>query len=386
MNKAIILGNDHTNSIGLIHSLGRCGVYTIVVVWGRKTGMVPASKYVSEFYSAASPQACMDLIIEKYANTNDTFVVFPGCDGAAVALEEYRDKLSTNFLFQHVDGPNSLKELDNKKLQVEIAEKSGFRTPKSWNLESLNNIPEDIVFPCIIKSLVAMEGSKSDLLVCENQEQLKTNLTLVLSRTPRVQVQQYIEKDFDFDVMGCRFSDGKVYIPVCLKKLGIFPPKVGLATVSETTAVPDEIIEAASNYIKEVGYYGIFDFEYMHSTIDNKNYFIECNLRNSGSNAFALRAGYNLPLYHFKDLTGNLQDSDINRGPIKSRYYIRELNHWFAFRNHHITAWRYLIEELRSSGNLTWCWNDPKPFFKEIMPFVKSTLRIKNNKGKEYYE
>jgi predicted ATP-grasp superfamily ATP-dependent carboligase len=385
MNKAIILGNDHTNSIGLIHSLGRCGVYTIVVVWGRKTGMVPASKYVSEFYSAATPQACMDLIVEKFANTNDTFVVFPGCDGAAVVLEEYLDRLSTNFLFQHVNGPYSLKELDNKNLQVEIAEKSGFRTPKSWDLKSLDDIPADIVFPCIIKSLIAMEGSKSDLLVCENQEQLKANLTLVLSRTPHVQVQQYIEKDFDFDVMGCRFSDGEIYIPVCLKKLGIYPPKVGLATVSETMTVPDEIIEAASRYIKEVDYYGIFDFEYMHSTIDGQNYFIECNLRNSGSNAFAHRAGYNLPLYHFKDMTKTLDKAEINRTPIATKHYIREKHLFMAFRSRHISLKEFIREWKRSDGNLTYYKDDKKPFFKEFEPEVKRFLRI-GKKRTEYYK
>lgn len=384
MNKAIILGNDHTNSIGLIHSLGRCGVYTIVVVWGRKTGMVPASKYVSEFYGAATPQACLDLIVEKYANSNDTFVIFPGCDGAAVVLEEYRDRLSTNFLFQHIDSQYSLKELDNKNLQVEIAGKSGFRTPKSWDLESLNDIPADIVFPCIIKSLIAMEGSKSDLLVCENHEQLKANLNMVLSRTPHVQVQQYIEKDFDFDVMGCRFSDGEIYIPVCLKKLGIYPPKVGLATVSETMPVPDEIIEAATKYIKEVDYYGIFDFEYMHSTIDGQNYFIECNLRNSGSNAFAHRAGYNLPLYHFKDMTKTLDKADINRNPIATKHYIREKHLFLAFRSRHISLKEFIREWKRSDGNLTYYKDDKKPFFKEFEPEVKRLLRIGKTRI-EYY-
>ena len=385
MNKAIVLGNDHTNSIGLIHSLGRCGIYTIVVVWGRKTGMVPSSKYVSEFYSAATPQACMELIINRFTQTKDKFVVFPGCDGAAVVLEEYREKLSSNFLFQHVKGRYTLKELDNKKLQVVIAEKSGFRTPKSWDLASPNDIPADILFPCIIKSLVAMEGSKSDLLVCNDLGQLQKNLALVLSRTPRVQVQQYIAKDFDFDVMGCRFSDGEIYIPVCLKKLGIYPPKVGLATVSETTIVPDEIFEAASKYIKEVDYYGIFDFEYMHSATDDNNYFIECNLRNSGSNAFAHRAGYNLPLYHFKDMTRTLDKKEINRNPIDTKHYIREMNLFMAWRAKHMSFKVFIKEWKRSDGNLTYYRDDKRPFYKEFEPIIKGFLRIDKART-EYYK
>lgn len=384
MNKAIIIGNDNPNSIGLIHSLGRCGIYTIVVVWGRKTGLVQASKYVAEFYSVATPQACMKLIMDKFGDSNDSFVVVPGCDGAAVVLEEYREKLASNFLFQHVIGQYTLKDLDNKNLQVEIAKKSGFRIPKSWEVGSYNDIPSDIAFPCITKSLIAMEGSKSDLLVCNDHEQLRANLSLVLSRTSRVQVQQYIEKDYDYDVMGCRFLNGEIYIPVCLKKLSIFPPKVGLATVSETMAVPGEIIEAASNYIKSIDYYGIFDFEFMHSTTDDKNYFIECNLRNSGSNAFALRAGYNLPLYHFRDMTKTLDEKELNRQPIATRHYIREMHLFMAMRTKHISFKEFWREWKRSNGNLTYYKDDKKPFFKEFLSIFKRMLGRK--KATEYYK
>lgn len=375
--KAIILGNDHTNSIGLIHSLGRCGIYTIVVVWGRKTGMVPSSRFVSEFYHAASPEACMDLIIDKFGNSSDIFVIIPGSDGAAVVLEDYKKKLSSNFFSQYVEGDYTLRDLDNKSLQVKLAKKAGFNVPESWIITSIDNIPDGITYPCIIKSLVAMEGSKSDLMVCETPNELKSNLGIVLTHTSKVQVQQYIIKDYDYDVMGCRFSDGDVYIPLCLKKHGIYPPNVGLATVSESLPVIEEIKVAATHYLQDVNYYGIFDFEFMHSTLDDENYFIECNLRNSGSNAFALRAGYNIPLYHFKDLVSELKNKDINRKQVKPMFYLRELNHWMSYRSHQISLCQYIRNVLRSSGNLTWYWNDMAPFFKEIMPIVKGILRIK---------
>lgn len=379
--KVIILGNDHANTVGLIHSLGRCGVYTIVVVWGKKTGMVPASKYVSEFYGASTPQDCMDLIIEKFGNAKERFVIIPACDGAAGVIEDYRNKLSSNFLFQHIEGPYSLRELQNKDLQVSIAEKSGFNIPKSWDVDTIDDIPSDIVFPCIIKARVAGEGGKACLLVCKDMSSLKTNLEFVFARTPRVLVQQYIEKDFDFDVMGCRFSNGEVYIPICLKKLGLYPPKVGLATVSESMSVPDDIIKAATEYMKMVDYYGIFDFEYMHSMIDGKRYFIECNFRNSGCNAFALKSGYNLPLYHYQDLIGVLNNESINRADVVTRYFIREYHYYNAVRAGMI-SWKEFISDFKKcNGTLTYYKDDKKPFYRQF------TNKIRGRFGKSggYY-
>jgi len=376
MDKAIILGNDHTNSIGLIHSLGRNGVYTIAVVWGRKTGIVIASNYVSEFYSASTPQDCMQLIIDKFGTRDERFVIIPGCDDAAAVIEEFENMIPKNFLFQFVNGKYSLCQLDNKELQVKLAEIAGFNTPKSWIIDNLDRIPTDISFPCLIKSLIAREGSKSDLIVSQNKEDFIKNLYQVLSRTRHVQVQQYIEKDYDFDVMGCRFSDGEIYIPICLKKLDIYPPKVGLATISETVQVPSEIFNAAVNFIKEVDYYGIFDFEYMHSMTDDKNYFIECNLRNSGSNAFALRSGYNIPLYHFQDFTGTLNKKLINRAPVGTNYYIREMHYLNAFRNKSVSLTQLIKDIKKSGGNLTYYKDDKKPYF------AQWTLLLKHKFGK----
>lgn len=375
--KIIIVGNDHANSIGLIHCLGAMGLYVIVVMWGRKTGLVKSSKYVRELNTAADAKACMQLIAEKYGQLKETIVLFAGCDDAAVAMEECRGLLPKNIVFQQTRGIYSLKDLDNKNLQVSIAAKSGFNVPKSWEIESKDIIPSDVVFPCIVKALVAREGSKADLLVCDNEESLKTNIELVLSRNHKVQLQQYINKDFDYDMMGCRFQNGEI-VTVCLKKLGIYPPKVGLATVSETIITPVEILYAAKKYLEEINYYGIFDFEFMHSTDDDKNYFIECNLRNSGSNEFAFKAGINIPYAHYLDMIGEDYKralGDYHQG----QHYIREMQYFKALLKHTIPL-KEVIKDLRKSdGCLTYDKRDRLPFYKQFIDLFLQILHLKKN-------
>ena len=51
MNKVIVFGNDHTNSVGIIQSLGRVGYKAIGLLFGDKTGFVKASKYTIKIIS-----------------------------------------------------------------------------------------------------------------------------------------------------------------------------------------------------------------------------------------------------------------------------------------------------------------------------------------------
>ena len=44
MKKVIVLGNDHTNSLGIIQSIGKEGYYMIAFVWGVKTDMLKSSR------------------------------------------------------------------------------------------------------------------------------------------------------------------------------------------------------------------------------------------------------------------------------------------------------------------------------------------------------
>ena len=60
MKQVIIFGNDHTNSIGLIHSMGIVGYECIALVFGLKTGFVKTSKFTKKVISASSAQDCID--------------------------------------------------------------------------------------------------------------------------------------------------------------------------------------------------------------------------------------------------------------------------------------------------------------------------------------
>ena len=108
---------------------------------------------------------------------------------------------------------------------MEIAKECGFNIPKSWEIESFNDIPSDIIYPCLIKPLVSMNGKKSDMHVCKTEDSLKKYLKEVLPVTPKLLIQQYIEKDYDYVVLGCGLKSGEVIVcPKCQKGHIIYKP------------------------------------------------------------------------------------------------------------------------------------------------------------------
>lgn len=122
--KVIILGNDHTNSLGVVQSLGSVGYYTIIFVWGSKSGLIKSSKYAKEVYGSKDVQACIDLMIEKFGNNSTKLPVIACCDNAALALEKNNKRLKETFLYEY-STKYTLNQLAKKETQVQLAKEAG---------------------------------------------------------------------------------------------------------------------------------------------------------------------------------------------------------------------------------------------------------------------
>ena len=372
-NKVVIFGFDNMNSVGLIHSFNKSDFYVIGLLWGKKTGLVGASKYVSEILTAPSPANCIQRLLSKYPNTSELIVIIPSCDEAAVVLEDSKPLIPHHFHFQCTRGKYTIRDLQYKSLQVELARQAGFHVPLSWQLGPNGEIPESITYPCIIKPLASYTGSKNDLQVCYNLEDLENNLKNVIA--PQIILQQYIEKDNDYIVIGCGLKDGTVYLPYCNKKLSIFPEKVGLASVVKVISPPTDIVKATESLIKAISYNGVFSVEFMYCQATGKYYFIECNLRNDGCNDFILKSGCNVPKVYYYDLVDTLNKEELNT-TCKHKRFVWEMHHYQAFMNNDISFVQWIRDIIQCDGFLSYLPNDKWPFFKQFVDMLKIKLRI----------
>lgn len=376
MKQVIIFGNDHTNSIGLIHSMGIAGYESIGLLFGLNTGFVKSSKFTQLIITSADAQGCIEKLLATNLGVDKKLVIIAGCDTAALTLEKNADRLKDRFLFEHSTN-YSLEYLFKKEYQVQLASEAGFNVPTTWNLKDTKEIPEDVCFPCLIKPLVSCEGAKADIRVCRDMDQLKKNLNS-LKFTKEVLLQQYIERDHEISILGCGLSDGSCLIPAVENKLTLYPKYVGLECLANMQKLTDpDIISSIKNLVRTAGYVGLFSVEMMHCKTDGKFYFTEINLRNDGAEAFVTKYGANLPLNHVEDMTNSPLTPQEQEHP---GYYIWEMHHFLSLLHREISVMDWLKEIRKSNGFLCYLKQDPKPFYKQFTNFFLRKLHLR----KEY--
>lgn len=377
MKEVIVFGNDHTNNVGVIQSLGIAGIRSVGLLFGSRTNLVVGSRFTNKIITAKDPQTCVDKLLREKIEDGVKTPIIACSDAAALALENNRDRLREHYVFEYSTN-YSLKELSQKNLQVKMAEEAGFNVPQTWYLGESKSIPKDVCYPCLIKPLVSSEGAKTDIRVCRTKEDLEKNLN-TLSHTKSVLLQHYIERDYEISILGCGLSSGKCLIPAVENKLTLYPKYVGLECLINMQPLKDGIIKSCINkLVKAIGYVGLFSVEMMHCKEDGKFYFTEINLRNDGAEAFLTKYGANLPLNHVQDLLGYPLSEQKESHP---GYYIWDMHHFLSLI-HRDTPFLSWIKEIKmSKGFMMYFKEDRKPFFRQYKNWVLQKLHIKKNES-----
>lgn len=377
MKTLIIFGNDHTNSVGVIQSLGKAGFKSIGLLYGSKTDLVISSNYTSSIITAKDPQSCIEKLLSTDFDEESKIPIIATCDMAAITLEKNVERLKDQFIFEY-SSKYQLNYLVKKENQVRLAEEVGFDVPKSWNLKDSKVIPDDVCFPCIIKPLVSCEGAKSDIRICHTMDELNENLN-TLHFTHNILLQQYIERDYEISILGCGLTSEKCLVPAVENKLTLYPKHVGLECLANVQPLMDDSIKSnIERLITSIGYVGLFSVEMMHSKTDGKFYFTEINLRNDGAESFITKYGANLPLNHIEDLLGLplTEQKEFHPG-----FYIWEMHHFLSFIHRDISIYTWLKEIKQSNGFLLYFKDDSRPFYKQFSNYFLTKLQLRKNES-----
>lgn len=373
---AIVLGSDSVNALGLVQSLGREGVKVVSVLVCEKSELIRHSKYASEIYSVKDFEAGVETILEKFVSSEPTLII-PAGDGAAMALDKNRKRLSTHYLFEYTNDEWNISTLMQKHVQIDLASKYGFRVPISVNLRKGDDAPTDMLYPCIVKPLVSCVGDKRDILFADNKDGLNNILKNELRFSEEVLVQQFISRDYEYVIMGCSFANGDIYIPLSDRAVKFNHFLQETLTVSYVEPFDSEIaveVDKIKELMRGVGYVGLFSVEFMHNMKDGKIYFTEINFRNDGINSFIVHCGANLPYLHLCDLYG-LQKKSYS--PItSSKKYIWEGIHFNAFLKRCISFSEWISDFKGMSGFLYYFKDDPKPFYFQFINKILLKLHI----------
>lgn len=296
--KSIIISEDHYNALGVVRSLGVVGTEVYLILTTQEKTYVDSSKYVSKTLKIEhTKEAVLKAIEGIISRENETFVLFPLSDFSAQIVDEEFINFPSNVIAPNACGV--MNKLSDKYFIKEIAKNCGLDVPQGVvvSFEKDIEVKWD-VFPAILKPLVSVEGTKSDIAIVGSYEELiDVSKSYRAKGYSRALLEEYIdgENAHMIEVMGGRNFDGTVDFAGIISKIREFPICNGSTSYATIVKEHDGIdLDKLSTFLAETGFVGLFDFEFKYS--GKKAYFIECNYRHGAPGFVFTKCGINIPV------------------------------------------------------------------------------------------
>lgn len=374
MDKLIVIGSDHYNTLWLVRSLGMSGFTPFVIIVSYKSrSFVVRSRYCKDFVITDSNQSMLSILVEK--KNLEKSVVFTSGDSVAEYLDHNLDLLSDKYILHHCKHKQGeLSYWMNKDKMLEKAAECGLTIPftRAYSTSQQIDISE-LVFPCLIKPELSAEASKDNFRICANVVEFEMAIEDIKNSCSRIVVQEYIQSEYEYLVYGIS-TDAEICLPGGLRKIHTCTSNKNLGMMSYaclSSEIPSQLanFDAVRDFIRDIGYRGLFSVEFMITK--DKAYFLEINLRNDGTCYITTLAGVNLPTIWAYSALG-LDSSHLPRS-FKRRYTygMNEVNYLkYTFSLRHIFCCIKEIFKVHAFSLMK--LNDMRPvLFKVINSFLR---------------
>ncbi len=376
-NYAVVIGDWHFNSLGMIRSLGEKNIPVIYINLS-DGGYGESSKYTYKTYhSGEKEHDIVETLLKVLEENRGKPVIFTACDKAAIALDRRYDDLKDKCFLPNLKGKAA--EYMNKENMCKAAKNAGFIVPKTATIdfdESFKEKVRSFGFPCILKPVLSVEGSKSDIQICNNAEDLEKVYDFLSESEEnysRILIQKFIDgkKKQMMEYGGCKVVDEPVQVYGQLEKIREYPVDKGSTSYAvvkkEIThfekCVLDKMLEA-------VGYEGLFDLEIL--LVDDIPYFIEINFRN-GAIAYAFtKAGFNIPYIWYSSVLGK----DFSEPEIKETVLMCERDDLNHVTDKNIGIMKWLNDVRKTDVFMVYNKEDPQPFINAYNKVVNTAFSI----------
>lgn len=310
----IVMAIDHYNPLGQIRTLGENGVNPVYIAIRGRAKIASSSKYISRCHHVDNIEEGYNVLINEYGTiaekTGVKPFVFSSDDKGVGYLDLHYEELKDKFIFFNAGHTGRINEFMDKNNILDLAKKHGLNVLDAKVCKH-GEIPEDIVFPVITKSISPNVGGwKSDVHICYSEDELQSAYKKI--EAPTVLVQKYIEKQNEYCIEGFSANKGKDVLLAIASTYDYLLPDY-YSPYMTVRNMDNKIIEKAlKEMFVEIGFEGIFEVEFLIDQ-DGTYYFGEINFRNSTWSYASTKAGMPLPVLWAKTQEQGYMNSDIKK-------------------------------------------------------------------------
>ena len=279
----LVLGG-HVQGLGIVRILAEKGL-RIAVLDETSINLAKFSRYCNAFFKCDNDEIEVFLKNRSLDPNFENCVVFPTNDFYVELLARKKEQFLPNLICA-VDSWKKIEVFFSKEKSYQFAESLSIEIAKTFQVNTTEEIENiDIKYPCIIKPVVMhtfYKKFKKKVIVCSNEEELRTKLSLVTSffSINEILVQEIINGD-----NSCQYSvgvfaiDGKIIRSISANRERQHPIDFGNATTFAVTCSNPKLIEYSKKIIEHSKYTGLCEIEFKRDSLTGKYMFLEVNSR-----------------------------------------------------------------------------------------------------------
>lgn len=379
-NKVIIFGSDHHNTLGVVRSFFYKGLrpYVVVRCQDPSKSFVLKSKHIAGGAAFKSYEDCVAYIEEQYAEGEDKAVMIVTADGAESYIDRHYDRLRQYFSLPGSVIQGRITTLMNKETMSQLALECGLKVARTWTTKDGQVIEGPLEYPCITKSIMSIQGGKENTAILYNEDDLHRFFEDE-NHSKNIQIQKFIEKEFEFQFIGVSLKGGEeIIIPGRTRIQHLIRENTSFLEFDNIDSSFDATLRNCKEFIKTTGYSGLFSAEFLRGK-DGVDYFMEINFRNDGNAICATASGCNLPYIWY---LWNIGENYLQEVPsrINKIFLMPEFDDAFLMLKGKIRFFDWIHDIFKANCYITYYKEDPKPFwilFKSNVQFLlKRLLRM----------
>lgn len=305
----IVFAMEHYNPLGLIRTLGRCGISPVYIAVKGRGVSSSKSRYIKKVHYAETAEEGYRVLLKEYGSGSmpeKPFVLTTDDDIQSI-LDLHYSELKDRFIMYNAGADGRVTMYMDKKRILETAEKHGLKVLPTV-VTDRGVIPEGLEYPVITKAMSPTEADwKKNVFICGSEEELKEAFGEIACQ--KVLIQKFVEKKNELCLDGFTIDRGrKSFIPMGTNYnyliRGYYSPYMTAFNFEDK-----EILASLDSMLAEIGFEGIFSIEFIIDQ-DDACYFSEVNFRNSTWNYIASSIGMPIPvLWCEAMLAGRIDES-----------------------------------------------------------------------------